>query len=71
MNGTAKAQMYKVSLVSPSELFAEAVQNGQISFITWHKLMAEPLNSTFSQDDEDVITRLIYAVRRGLVKVVD
>lgn len=71
MNCAAKAPMYKVSLVSPSELFAEAVQNGQISFITWQKLMADPLNGTFSQDDEDVITRLIYAVRRGLVKVVD
>ena len=71
MNGAAEAPRYKVSLVSPSELFAEAVQKGQISFITWQKLMADPLISAFSQDDEDVITRLIYAVRRGLVKVVD
>jgi hypothetical protein len=33
--------------------------------------MTQPLDGSFSQDDEDLLTRLIYGVRQGMVKIVD
>jgi hypothetical protein len=54
-----------------TELFAQVIDKGQVNFTDWHELMTAPLDSSFSEEDEDVITRLLYAVRIGLVKVVD
>lgn len=53
------------------ELFAQVVHTHQISFADWYELMTEPIDSSFTQEDEDLISRLIYAVRQGWVKVVD
>jgi hypothetical protein len=47
------------------------MDKGQVAFLDWQELMTAPLTNSFTQDDEDLITRLIYAVRTGLVKVVD
>jgi hypothetical protein len=47
------------------------IHNHQISFADWYELMTAPLDRSFTQEDEDLITRLIYAVRKGWVKVVD
>jgi hypothetical protein len=33
--------------------------------------MTEPLDDSFTQEDGELLIRLIYAVRQGLVKVVD
>jgi hypothetical protein len=71
MNGASKAQMYEFCFPSPTELFAEAVKKRHIDFVDWKNLMTEPLNSSFSKEDGDLIVRLLYAVRRGRIKVID
>jgi hypothetical protein len=54
-----------------TELFTEVIRSRQISFADWYELMTAPLDNSFSEYEGDLITRLIYAVRHGLVKVVD
>jgi hypothetical protein len=71
MSGASKVQMSRFFSPSPIELFAEAVEKRQIDFGDWKNLMTEPLNSSFSKEDGDSIVRLLYAVRRGRIKVVD
>ncbi len=51
-------------------VFAETMQTGQISFSEWYELMTAPLDDALSSEAEDAITRLIYGVRHGLIKVV-
>ena len=51
-------------------IFAQTMQTGQISFSTWYDLMTEPLEETLSAEAEEAITRLIYGVRHGLIKVI-
>ncbi|MEQ8963189.1 MAG: hypothetical protein RLP02_35670 [Coleofasciculus sp. C2-GNP5-27] len=46
------------------------MQTGQISFSEWYELMTAPLDDALSSEAEDAITRLIYGVRHGLIKVV-
>ncbi|HEY9707063.1 MAG TPA: hypothetical protein V6D48_02540 [Oculatellaceae cyanobacterium] len=64
---------YRVCFVSCrlTELFTEVIGSRQITFAEWYELMTAPLDSSFSEFEGDLITRLIYAVRHGLVKVVD
>lgn len=54
-----------------TELFTEVIRSRQITFAEWYELMTAPLDNSFSEYEGDLITRLIYAVRHGLVKVVD
>lgn len=54
-----------------TELFTEVIRSRQITFAQWYELMTAPLDNSFSEYEGDLITRLIYAVRHGLVKVVD
>lgn len=65
--------MYKVSSSSSRipELFAEAIYTRRISFADWYELMTEPLDDSFTEEDGELLIRMIYAVRQGLVKVVD
>jgi len=65
--------MYKVitSSCRIPELFAEAIYTRRISFADWYELMTEPLDDSFTEEDGELLIRLIYAVRQGLVKVVD
>ncbi|MCP2729524.1 hypothetical protein [Limnofasciculus baicalensis] len=51
-------------------LFAETMRNGQISFTDWNDLITAPVDRSFTSDDEDVLTRMIYGVRHGFVKVI-
>jgi hypothetical protein len=51
-------------------VFAETMQTGQISFSQWYELMTAPLDDALSSEAEDAITRLIYGVRHGLIKVI-
>ncbi len=60
-----------ISSAKLPELFARVIHTHQISFADWYELMTAPLESSFTQEDEDLLTRLIYAVRQGWVKVVD
>ena len=53
-----------------ASLFAETMRKGQISFTDWNDLITAPVDNTFTPDDEDVLTRMIYGVRHGFVKVV-
>ena len=53
-----------------ASLFADTMKRGQISFTDWNELITTPLDHTFTPDDEDVLTRMIYGVRHGFVKVV-
>lgn len=53
------------------ELFARVIHTHQITFTDWYELMTSPLDQSFTQEDEDLISRLIYAVRQGWVKVID
>ena len=69
-------QQVRVREVSPSAcslapLFAEIMRQGQIPFADWHELMTAPLDRSFTSIDEDILTRLIYGVHRGIVKVVE
>ena len=54
-----------------AELFCNAICTGQITYREWYDLMTAPFNESFSVDDEDLITRLIYAVRQGRVKIIE
>jgi hypothetical protein len=53
------------------QLFSDTMNNRQISFADWYKLMTAPWDNTYSADAEDTLNRMIYGVRHGLVKVVD
>lgn len=53
-----------------ASLFAETMRKGQITFTEWNHLIADPVDNSFTSDDEDVLTRMIYGVRHGFVKVV-
>lgn len=62
--------------VSPSsyqlaELFAETMRKRQISFVDWYELVTAPLEDSSSTEAQDIIPRLIYAIRHGLVKIVE
>jgi hypothetical protein len=53
-----------------AELFAEVNQKGQLTLTDRYRLRAAILNNPLNQDEFDLINRLLYAVRRGLLKVV-
>jgi hypothetical protein len=53
------------------ELFTQGIHTHKISFTDWYDLMTAPLDNSFTKEEEDLIVRLIYAVRQGWVKVVD
>lgn len=68
-----QADAHQVCFISCrlTELFNEVIHSRQISFADWYELMTDPLDKSFGQYEGDLITRLIYAVRHGLVEVVD
>lgn len=54
-----------------TELFAEVIQKGQINLQERYVLKAALLNSSLCQEEEILINRLLHAVRRGRLQVVD
>lgn len=54
-----------------SELFVQVSQKGQITLLDRYVLMAIVLRNSINENEEESINRLLYAVRRGWVKVVD
>ncbi|HAG85657.1 MAG TPA: hypothetical protein DCL61_32100 [Cyanobacteria bacterium UBA12227] len=73
MNAIQEAPVRDISPSSCSlaPLFAEIMRQGQIEFTDWYELMTAPLEHPFSTIDEDILTRLIYGVHRGIVKIVE
>ncbi|HBB32440.1 MAG TPA: hypothetical protein DDZ80_15990 [Cyanobacteria bacterium UBA8803] len=70
---TQKVHRWEISSSSSQlpYLFAETMKKGQISFADWYELITTPLDKAFNAEDEDAITRMIYGVRHGFVKVVE
>ncbi|HEY9668877.1 MAG TPA: hypothetical protein V6C91_18855 [Coleofasciculaceae cyanobacterium] len=54
-----------------ANLFAQAIQEGKITLTDSHSLVAALFNHSLSEAEEDLIYRLLYAVRRGRLKVID
>ena len=54
-----------------SQLFAQSMKKGQISHSDWCELLITPMDNAFTSDHEEAMTRLIYGVRHGFVKVVE
>jgi hypothetical protein len=73
MNKRTKADLYEVCLLPYTlpEFFAEATYTRQIRFADWHRIMTAPLDNSFTEEDGDLITRLLYGVQQGFLKVVD
>ena len=68
-----KANLCKVYLLESAiaELFAQVIQKGQITLTDRYFLRTALLNNSLCQDEEVLINRLLHAVRRGILKVVD
>jgi hypothetical protein len=54
-----------------TELFACVMQKGQLSLTDRYGLMAVLLDNSISEEEKDIINRVLYAVRRGRLKVVN
>jgi hypothetical protein len=54
-----------------TELFAQVFQEGKITLTNCYSLVAALTSPSLSKAEEDLINRLLYAVRRGRLKVVD
>ena len=63
----------QVSLLESAiaELFTQVFQEGKITLRSSYSLIAVLMSPSLSQGEEDLINRLLYAVRRGRLKVVD
>jgi hypothetical protein len=56
---------------SIAELFIQVIQKGQLTLSDRYVLMRAILNNSLCQEEEVLINRLLHAVRRGRLKVVD
>lgn len=54
-----------------TELFAETMRKRQISLADWYELITAPLDDSFSAEEQDIVTRLMYGVRHGLIRIVE
>ncbi|MBP0019706.1 MAG: hypothetical protein J7647_19405 [Cyanobacteria bacterium SBLK] len=52
------------------ELFASAVNTGTLTIGDRYGLMAAILEENLSEEERDAVNRLLYAVRRGNIKLV-
>jgi hypothetical protein len=73
MDDNQDADLCPVSPLSSklTDAFNQVMQTRQIRFADWYELMVAPMDKCFGEYEADLITRLIYGVRRGIVKVVD
>lgn len=53
------------------ELFAEATNSGRITLADRYGLMAALLQNTLSEEEQTILDRLLYGVRRGRLQVVN
>lgn len=70
---TQETDWYEICVISSrlTELFAQTIATHQIAFSDWHEIMTSPLENSCAEYESDLITRMLYAVRQGIVKVVD
>jgi hypothetical protein len=54
-----------------TELFAQTISTHKITFADWYELMSTPLEKDCAGYECDLITRMLYGVRQGLVQIVD
>ncbi len=54
-----------------SELFVQASSSGKITLADRYGLMAALLDESLAQEDRELIDRLLRAVRRGRLEIVD
>ncbi len=54
-----------------AELFTQVFQEGKITPRASYSLRAALMSPSLSEAEEDLIHRLLYAVRRGRLRVVD
>jgi hypothetical protein len=66
------ANLYETGLLESAiaKLFTQASQKGKITLSDCCGLVAALLSYSLSEPEQDLINRLLYAVRRGRVKVV-
>lgn len=51
------------------ELFASAVDTGTLTLSDRYGLMATLLDEQLTEEEEQIVNRLLYAVRRGNIKL--
>jgi hypothetical protein len=54
-----------------TQLFIQVIQKGQLTLTDRCVLMKAILSNSLCPDEEILINRLLHAVRRGMLKVVD
>lgn len=54
-----------------AQLFAHALQKGKLTLTDRYVLMTALVNNSLCQEEEILINRLLHAVRRGKLQVVD
>ena len=54
-----------------TELFAQTIYTHKIAFADWYELMTAPLEKNCAEYEYTLITRMLYGVQQGLVKIVD
>lgn len=54
-----------------AELFAQVIQKGKITLKERYVLRTALLNNSLCQEEEILINRLLHAVRRGRLQMVD
>ncbi|MEW6498028.1 MAG: hypothetical protein AB1589_36835 [Cyanobacteriota bacterium] len=54
-----------------AELFAQVLEKGQLNLKDRYVLMTALLNNSLCREEEILINRLLHAVRRGRLQVVD
>lgn len=52
-----------------TELFAQTIATHKIAFADWYEIMTAPLTTNCAEYEADLITRMLYGVRQGLVKI--
>ncbi len=60
---------FKIPQHSVDDLFAQIWQSGYVSLHARHVLRSLLLEEAYTQDEQATIDRLLYAVRRGWLKV--
>lgn len=54
-----------------TEVFAQTIATNKIAFADWYEVMTAPLTKNCAEYEFDLITRMLYGVRQGLVQIVD
>lgn len=67
------ANLCKVYFIESTiaQLFSQVIQKGQLTLKDRCVLMTALLNNSLCQEEEILINRLLHAVRRGRLRVVD